>query len=271
MELINTHCHTGLCGHGEGTVDEYVAAAKAAGLTTLAFTDHYPLSERYDLDGYLSVPWGKLDEYLENVRRAQRENPDIDIILGCELDYLGPYEDRNLATCDFSPFQLVLGSVHFVDAWPFDDPAQRDAWNEPGAPDRIWQRYFDLWCDAVSDKNQPFQVMSHPDLAKKFNFYPTYDVMPLYRRAVEACAASGRMIEVNTSGSYYACQEMFPTPALLCEFCRAGVPCTVGTDAHLPANVARDIQKGYQLMYEAGYRVVTVPTATGDRRTVTIG
>ena len=92
----------------------------------------------------------------------------------------------------------------------------------------------------------------------------------LHEQAAEACAAAGRMVEVNTSGSYYACKEMFPAPALLAAFCRAGVPCTVGTDAHVPANVARDIEKAYRLMYEAGYRTVTVPTADGDRRAIAI-
>lgn len=270
MELVNTHCHTGFCGHGEGEVAEYVKQAKAAGLSTLAFTDHYPLSEQYDLGGYLSVPWESLDAYLGAVHEARAANPDLDIIVGCELDYLGFYEDRDFAPDAFSRFELVLGSVHFVDAWPFDDPAQRDRWNEPGAPDRIWKRYFELWVEAVSDDSLPFHVMSHPDLAKKFNFYPTYDVAPLYRQAAEACAASGRMIELNTSGSYYACAEPFPAPDLLREFCRAGVPCTLGTDAHKPEHVARDIELGYRLMYEAGYRVVTVPTSDGDRRSVTI-
>ena len=35
-------------------------------------------------------------------------------------------------------------------------------------------------------------------------------------------------------------------------------------------NVARGIADAYRLMYEAGYRVVTVPTADGDRRTIPI-
>lgn len=270
MELINTHCHTGYNGHGEGSVAEYVACAREAGLTTLAFTDHYPLSTAMDPTAYVSVPWDKVDTYIDDVLAARQANPGIEIILGCELDYLGADEDRTFAPDEFDRFELILGSVHYVDAWPFDDPAQRGKWEEPGMPDHIWRRYFDLWCDAASDKALPYHVMSHPDLAKKFNYYPTFDPMPLYKRAAEAIASSGRMIEVNTSGSYYACKEMFPAPALLREFCRAGVPCTVGSDAHQPAHVARDIELGYKLMYDAGYRVVTVPTSTGDRRTITI-
>ena len=112
--------------------------------------------------------------------------------------------------------------------------------------------------------------MSHPDLAKKFGYYPSYGLQPLYEAMAEAAAAGGRMVEVNTSGSYYACAEMFPAPALLEAFCRAGVPCTVGTDAHVPANVARDVQAAYDLMRRAGYKSVTVPGRGGSRRSIAL-
>ena len=58
-------------------------------------------------------------------------------------------------------FDLILGSVHFLDLWPFDDPAQRGYWDEVG-PDYIWRRYFEVWCEAVMS-DVPFTVMSHPD------------------------------------------------------------------------------------------------------------
>lgn len=269
MELITTHAHTLLCGHAEGTVEDMASAAEAAGITTIAMTEHYPLTTAVDPRAYLSMPADKLDEYFSALDEARSKHPSLEILTGCELDWLGDDEDRMITEADLAPFSVILGSVHFVDRWPFDDPAQRDRWEEPDAPDFIWNRYFDLWCDAVSS-DRPFTIMAHPDLAKKFNYYPTYDVQPLYDQAAEACAAAGRMVEVNTSGLYYACREMFPAPALLSAFCRAGVPCTVGTDAHHPDHIARDIEAGYRLMFEAGYRTVTVPTADGDRRTITI-
>ncbi len=270
MELINTHCHSKYCGHGSGTIDEYAACAVEAGITTLAFTEHYPLSSAFDPDEYLSVRPEDMPNYLEAVELAQKKYPQLEIIVGTEMDYLGEDEDRTITAADLAPFKLILGSVHFVDRWAFDDPAQRDRWEEPGAADVIWRRYFELWCQAAADKTQPFDVMSHPDLAKKFNYYPTYDLLPLYEQAALAAAEGERMIEVNTSGLYYACEEMFPAPGLLEAFCKAGIPCTVGTDAHEPKNVARKIESAYGVMYEAGYRVVTVPTQTGDRRIISI-
>lgn len=270
MELINTHCHSKYCGHGEGEVAEYVAEAEAAGLTTLAFTEHFPLSSAFDPDAYLSVPETDMGAYIRAVEEARAQSSIPEVLLGVELDYLGAGEDRSFTDDDLGRFELVLGSVHFVDGWPFDDPAQRDAWEEPGAIDRIWRRYIDLWCEVASDANRRIDVLSHPDLAKKFAFYPSFDLMPEYERMAEAARAGERMIEVNTSGSYYACEEMFPAPALLEAFRKAEVPCTVGTDAHIPQNIARDIQKAYTLMYDAGYTEVTVPTRSRARRTIAL-
>lgn len=270
MELINTHCHSELCGHGEGAVAEYARAAEAAGLTTLAFTEHYPLSTAFDPDAYLSVPAGRMGEYRQAVAQVQADHPRMEVLCGIEMDYLADGEDRAITAADFEPYDVVLGSVHFIDGWAFDDPAQRDRWEEPGAPDAIWRRYGELWCQAASDRTLRFDVMSHPDLAKKFGYYPSFDLAPLYEAMAEAAREGGRMVEVNTSGGYYACAEMFPAPDLLAAFCRAGVPCTVGTDAHLPANVARDIEAAYALMRRAGYKSVTVPGKGGERRSIAL-
>lgn len=269
MELITTHTHTGFSGHGEGSVRELVDAARAAGLSTIAVTEHYPLSPAFDPKAYLSMPESRLEEYVADVEDARERCEGIEVLLGCELDWLGDDEDRVFPSGAFDRFDVVLGSVHFVDAWPFDDPAQRGRWDEVGV-DCIWKRYFEVWCKCVSS-DMPFTVMSHPDLVKKFGLYPSFDVAPLYREAAEALSASGRMVEVNTSGAHYACAEMFPAPRLLAEFCRAGVPCTVGTDAHHPSLVARGIEQAYRIMYEAGYREVTVPTRDGGLRSITIG
>lgn len=270
MELINTHCHSKYCGHGQGEISQYVKHAIEAGITTLAFTEHYPLTASFDPDHYLSVLPENKQAYIDAVQMAREENPDIEILLGWEMDHLGNDEDRTINIDELKDCDILLGSVHFVDRWPFDDPAQRDVWKEEGMVDKIWRRYTDIWCDAAADRSLPYDVMSHPDLAKKFAYYPNFDLTPIYAQMAEAARAGERLIELNTSGAYYACKEPFPAPDLLKEFCRAGVGATLGTDAHDPANVARDIEIGYRLLYDAGYRELTVPTRSGDRRKIAI-
>ena len=105
---------------------------------------------------------------------------------------------------------------------------------------------------------------------KKFGYRPSFNPQPLYDEAAEAVQSSGRMVEVNTSGLTYACAELFPAPDLLRTFCRAGIPCSIGTDAHDPAVVDRNLMPGLAAMCEAGYRCVTVPTSTGDRRQIAL-
>lgn len=268
VELVSQHNHTGMTNHGHGEIEELVAAAHAAGMTNIAVTEHYPLTRAIDPTNYISMASERLGEYRDRIVAQRDCYPEMEILVGCELDWLGAQEDRTFALNEFDAFDIVLGSVHFVDGWPFDDPAQRGHWDEVGADD-IWKRYFEIWCEAVTSK-APFTVMSHPDLVKKFGIYPSssLNVQKLYSEAAQACREGGRMIEVNTSGAHYDCKEFFPTQPLLREFHRAGVPCTIGSDAHTPEHVCRGIEEGYRYLYEAGYRELSVVVPGGDVRTI---
>lgn len=268
MDLINTHSHTTYCGHAVNTMEDMVEAASRKGISLYAVTEHYPLLPPFDTWGYVSMPYHKLDDYVAEVERLRQKHPEMTILTGVEVDWLGDLENRPLQEEDWSRFDIVLGSVHYVDGWAFDDPSLKKTWEHMGVDD-CWKRYFQVWCEAVTS-DAPFTVMSHPDLIKKFDYWPSFDLLPLYKQAAEAAASSGRLIEVNTSGKYYACGQYFPAPDLLREFCKAGVPCTVGTDCHQVDHVDRDIREAYKYMYEAGYRYVTVPQPGGEVRRMPI-
>lgn len=278
MELISQHTHSNMCPHAQGSIEDVVARAVELGFTNVAITEHYPLTHNVDTRDYVSMPEDRLGEYVERILAQRSLHPEIEILVGCELDWLGTPgapgsgpdmgEDRAFIAESYEPFDIILGSVHFIDRWPIDDPDQRPHWEEAGV-DYLWRRYFEVWCEAATS-SVPFTVMSHPDLIKKYGFKPSFDPHPLYREAAEAARAGGRMVEVNTSGATYACAEMFPNIDFLREFHRAGVACTIGTDAHNPNSLDSGIADAYRLMYEAGYREVTVVRPGGDRRTIPI-
>lgn len=268
MELINEHTHTGLTGHGHGSIAEVVSAADDANIRVLAITEHFPLSSEIDPTNFVSMPMHVLDAYCDQIIEERTLHPSMDILVGTELDWLGAYEDRNLAAIDWSRFDIILGSVHYLDLWPFDDPDQAGYWDEVGH-DAIWEKYFDQFCKAcVSD--MPYTVMSHPDLVKKFDKYPSkaFNRHRAYCDAAEAAKTGERMIEVNTSGAVYPCKELYPHIDLLTEFRKADVPATLGTDAHEPRFVNRGIDAGLKLLYEAGYRELTAVLPGGDRRSI---
>ena len=267
--LVNTHTHTVLCGHGEGTVAELVAAACRAGVSVLAVTEHFPLSDAFNPNHDEAMPASSVAGYLASIEEARTANPGIEVFSGCEMDWLGDLEDRSAEERDTSRFEVVLGSVHFVDGWGCDNEDNAGPWLEEGAPDRIWERYVDEWC-AMAVSSGRFDVLSHPDLPKKLGHYPTRPLSAFYNRMAEAAREGGRMVEVNTAGAVKPCREMYPALDLLRAFRRAGVPCTVGTDAHKPADVAFGIRDAYALMARAGYDCVTIPLPYGQRRELPI-
>lgn len=269
MELTDTHTHTEYSGHGEGTVEEVVATAVVKGLTTLAITEHLPLPLAIDPTGHFGMTEDQVALYLADFEPARAAHPEIELICGIEVDWREGAESYILER--LGSYEVILGSVHMLsDAqgnhWEFDHPDFIAGWHER-AEENVWLEYLRLWTDAVRSA-VPFTIMSHPDLPKKLGFPPKFDPREFYATMAEVAAKRGVMVEVNTSGRYAPISEVYPTPLLLKAFHDAGVPCTVSSDAHTPGNVARDIEVAHNALRAAGYPHVTVPTRTGDRRTI---
>lgn len=267
-ELVTMHTHSTFCNHATDTLQDMVEAAAQAGITTMAATEHYPVPDAIDTPRHASMPHDRLESYIAAVHEQQDRHPNIELLLGCELDWLGPDEERDLSAASFEAFDIVLGSVHFIDKWLFNSSKFKERWNEVDV-DALWLRYIDLWCEAATS-DWPITVMAHPDVIKKFGHYPRFDLAPHYERMAEAAAAGGRMVEVNTSGRFHPCTQYYPAPDLLRAFRRAGVACTVGTDAHRATHIARDILEAYDYMHAAGYRSVTVLERGGNRREIAL-
>ncbi|MBC8126551.1 MAG: histidinol phosphate phosphatase, partial [Gloeobacteraceae cyanobacterium ES-bin-144] len=93
-----------------------------------------------------------------------------------------------------------------------------------------------------------------PDLVKKFAHRPAGDLNRFYEPVVDAIAASGCVIELNTAGWHKPCAEAYPAPDFLELACSAGIPLVISSDAHAPEEVGRDYAKAITLALAAGYR-----------------
>jgi len=273
MEKTDSHTHTWLSGHGSGTVDDVVCAALAQGMTTVALTEHLPLPVEVDPDGGFGMTPPQVEEYFAALDEARRAHPSIEIISGTELDWRWGAEAYLLDWLQRYPFELKIGSVHMLSYpdgshWEFDYAGSADGWDER-SEEGVWREYFELWMQAITSK-VPFDIMAHPDLPKKLGHKPTFDTIEYYHAMAEAAAKAGVMVEVNTSGLYKTVRELYPAPLLLRAFYEAGVPCTISSDAHKPADVGRSFDAGYAALRAAGYTHVTVPTRAGDRRQIRI-
>ncbi|MDO9557845.1 MAG: histidinol-phosphatase HisJ family protein [Coriobacteriia bacterium] len=260
--MIDLHVHTSRCGHATGEFADYVRQAEATGIDVLGITDHLPLPEsvlaadpsatRY------AMPESELEAYVGDVfdaqtRTASQGGPRI--LLGIEADYIPGEEYHTRELLSRYSFDLVLGSVHMIDGWAFDDPKLIDGYErwDIGA---LWDRYFSRVAEAAA--TGLFDVMAHADLVKKFRFFPDDDLDPRYRRLADALADTDVAIEVNTAGLRKPCAELYPSLALLKTFCRAGVPVTIGSDAHAPSEVGYGYDLAVEAVMAAGYRSVVV-------------
>ncbi len=96
-------------------------------------------------------------------------------------------------------------------------------------------------------------VLAHVDLPKKYGYRPAAEPVGLYRRVVEAAAATGTAVEVSSQGLRKPAREVYPSPAFLRMFREAGVPITLASDAHAPDEAALDHDAVRAAARAAGY------------------
>jgi histidinol-phosphatase (PHP family) len=249
--MIDLHMHTPRCGHAAGAPSEYVAAARRAGLEVIAFTDHLALPDGYDPDGEYAMRPGELGDYVAEVREVQRlSGHSPRVLLGIEADWVPPHRGQTARAIASHAFDVVLGSVHFLGDWAFDDPSLIDEWSLRDVAG-AWDEYFEAFTHAAA--SGLFDVMAHPDLVKKFGHVPPGDLSALYKDVAAAVADAGVAVEVSSAGLRKPCREIYPSDALLSAFCRAGVPVTTASDAHTPEEVGSGLAEVREAVERAGY------------------
>lgn len=254
--MIDLHVHTSRCGHAEGSVTEYVEAARAAGIETICFTDHLPLPAGYPT-GYTMAP-GEMDDYLAEVRAAaaaSRDSGGPEVLCGVEADWLPSSMADVRSSLQRLDLDVVLGSIHFIGDWAFDDPDHVARYGEWDL-DELWDRYFTEVAAAAG--SGLFDVIAHADLVKKFGHMAAADPREWYERAAEAMASGGCAVEVNAAGLRKPVGEIYPAIGLLRACRERGVPATTGSDAHAPSQVGTGLDAARELLLQAGYDSIVV-------------
>ena len=241
--------HTPLCKHASGEPVDYARRAVAVGLTEIGFSDHSPM-KRDDFDDWRMLD-SQLGEYVEKVRKAQRDVPQLTIRLALEVDYIPGQEDwiRDLASRH--PWDYFIGSVHYVsDDWAVDSPYKLSEWKHRDTFE-VWSIYFERLTKAA--ESGLFEIIGHTDLPKKFGHRPTKDCTPLYERFLTTAKKHKCAIELNTAGLRKDCKEIYPSRQILALAHQHGVPITFGSDAHAPEEVGLNFAEAIQLARSVGY------------------
>ena len=233
----------------------YCDKAQAAGVEELAVTEHLFRFRQAEalLGGFWAddgVPpalqksmaeyWdfhatADLDAYVACAQEAKEAG--LPVVIGLEVDFYPGRMDQVAALLGDYPFDVLLGSVHWLGAWRFDDidvPLQMDEWSTRDVDD-CWEDYTaaleELAASGTCD------VLAHPDLIKVAGHVPDAPV-EWWDRMAEAAAASGMAAELSSAGWRKPVGEQYPALALLQRFVARGVPLTTASDAHRHEQVA---------------------------------
>ncbi len=247
--ICDYHMHTPLCGHAVGEPREYAERAIAVGLQEIGFSDHAPLLSHDDPK--ITMNMKQLPGYLEMIEAVrERFAGKLRIKIALEADYLPGYEEKTRAMLESYEYDYIIGSVHYIRRWAFDNPEEMDRWNESDV-NKVYHTYFDLL--RKSARSKLFNIMGHVDLVKKFGHRATDDMTGEVEETAKVFKECGVAVEINTAGLRKPVKEMYPAPWMLKIYCKAGVPLTFGSDAHDPKDVGRDFDKAVNLAKSAGY------------------
>ena len=257
--MLDYHLH--LWPHGERdrqpTLDQvaaYCERAAAAGVHEIALTEHlfrFVQADRLlrgfwddEPDAALAASMARywddhahadLDAYVDCALAAR--DAGLPVVVGLEVDYYRGRMDEVAGLLSGYPFDVLLGSVHWLGTWRFDDlsdPVSMAQW-PARAVDAVWDEYA-LAIEELAESGA-VDVLAHPDLVKVTGQVPDAPA-EWWDRLAEAAAASGLAAEVSSAGWRKPVGEAYPAPGLLERFCARGVGFTTASDAHRLPDVA---------------------------------
>jgi histidinol-phosphatase (PHP family) len=252
---VDYHTHNQLCKHAQGNLEEYIQSAVRLGLDEIACTDHGPLPDDYDPRHRMTLEEFNA-EYapaVEALREKYRKK--IRVRYALEVDFLDWADEWNRRLISGNDLDFVLGSVHFIGPrgqekalfGPEYGPEELESLNEG---------YYETV--AESAKAGLFDVISHCDIIKKFGVFSSRRVDELIREAMIQIKNADLCIEVNTSGLRKPEKECYPGQKILDIARELHVPLTVGSDAHKPEDVGRDIESALKLAQVYGHGRISV-------------
>ena len=176
-------------------------------------------------------------EYKALVEEIRACDYPVKINFGLEICWFEQHEDfiREMVSDGF--FDYLLGSVHWVDNWTFNQ--RKYQWLGKDV-NHIYKRYYEMSNTLIS--SGIFDIIAHPDLICCHGIYPDYDLSDTYRELCKNAVDNNVMIEMNTS------KGLGINPEFLKIAKAEGVTFSLGSDAHRPEDVGRRLKEAYELI-----------------------
>lgn len=268
-DLLNARLKEGC--FSEGWLKAYLELGQSRGIQRFGIVDHlYRFDEFRDyyekyilLDGshlgQLQKYWldrvriGSIEDYFKVTRSLQSQGYPLSI--GVEADFF-PGGEQELQAL-LAPYELdyVIGSVHFLDGWGFDNPEAKDRYEEKDLID-LYHHLFEHLKQAAA--SGIFDIIAHLDNLKVFNFRPDEEeLLEGYDEVAAALKRANVATEINTGLAYrYPVKQMCPSPVFLSRLYAHGVPITLSSDSHFPDDIGSMLDEAMDIANRIGYQEI---------------
>lgn len=226
--LFDLHTHTTASGHAYSTLQENVAAAKAAGLLAYGFSDHTE-----------QMPGSVKNIYFENFKVIPREIDGLRILCGAEvniLDYDGNF-DMEERTC--KKMDYLIASLH--------TPCFKSGTIEQNTSALLGAMH-----------NAYVKIIGHPDDGR----YPVdYDVL------AASGVKTGTLLELNNSSLRVGCTRIDGkknSRRMLLACKQHGCRIIINTDSHISYDIGR-FEEAKKLLDEVDFPEELVANVSLER------
>ena len=228
--------------YSEEVLQPWADKARELGLKDLALTDH----DRYK-DGIC----------FNEIAALQQRNPDIKIRAGIEMDNdpETSAEGHKWVEKNYDKLDFVLGSVHFVNSFPFDHPNFKAEYEKYDIND-LYRGYYKALQTIA--KTGFVDSMAHLDLIKIFKFFPTEPMTDIYNETLDVIKEADISMEISTAGLRKPIGEIYPSVELIQMAKAKGISFTIAGDAHAAHDLCHNYDKLEALLKEMEITEVAV-------------
>ncbi|SRR5579875_1655626 len=239
-------------------IDSMVGSARARAIKEFSITEHVSQfrEPRSSIDFGSIHDTGRIFESLKEYDlefSKIKNNEEIKVRRGLEVDYSPRYETKVGNYVNQDEFEILLCSVHELEDGT--DVQRPGTMRKDEDPKKLWLEYIELQKRALESDFVPFNVLTHPvrmaQGVKKDACPENIDELLLDL----AKTARKRNIALELNGSDLNFSELLVRKlALACS--EAGCKVSLGSDAHRPHEVFRNMSKANKIVEELGLEVL---------------
>ncbi len=245
---VDLHNHTIYCNHADGSIESYIQRACELGIHIFGFSCHAPMH----FDEKYRMSFAQLPIYLTEITQ---QHDSIEILRALEVDYILGREDLLDEAVLHADVDYLIGSVHFLDNWGFDNPEFIGEWKKRGA--------FTTWDTYLSSlqgmaKTGYFQIVGHFDLPKIFGHVMPIELYKKMEATLQIMYDMDMVLEVNAAGLRKHIKEQYPSRIILEKAKEIGLNVTLSSDAHSVAQIGFGYDTCVQILKDIGFNKIAI-------------